>query len=98
MELIHDFRYSIGLRLLAAAIRMLPLDESLRAGILRGIGEQREYDRYEAYCLLMCMEPVTFELWRELQATMRVRATTAERKNAALKSFGKRLQAAIENR
>ena len=75
--------------LLDWAIRLMPVSSSTREGMLRGVMEQREYDRYEGYCLLERAKPLAFERWREMRNWVRVKAAGAESANAVLRASGR---------
>jgi len=68
--------YPVGERLLCAAIWCLPAESSERAGLLRGLAEQRDYDRYAAFASLCCEKPLPFDKWREVRSTFRLRRPT----------------------
>ena len=75
MQAIFDwFQETVGLLLIEAAIRVLPKDTSPREGVMRGLKEQRQYDRYEGYTRLMDSKPLPFERWREVWGWTKLKA------------------------
>lgn len=88
-ETMNGIRERIAFWLLVRVLWLLPVTSSTREGMLRGLREQREYDRYKGYCLLEKTEPVTFERWRELKNWVRVKASGAESANATLRASGR---------
>lgn len=71
MNLLCDLRTWIGMWLVSLAMLVLPRGASERSGIARGLDEQRQYDRYEAYCLALNSCPVGFQRWREQHGWLR---------------------------
>jgi hypothetical protein len=63
--MIHRLRESIGSKLLAWAMAILPRDTCYFIGGRRGIEEQREYERYEGLTLLFGGQVLPFDRWRE---------------------------------
>ena len=64
-DLIHDLLEALGMKFLSVAVNVLPEDCPERVGALRGLSEQRLYDRYEGYTLLLNHQPLPFYRWRE---------------------------------
>lgn len=84
-----QIREWLSIWLLDWVIRLMPVSSSTREGMLRGLMEQREYDRYEGYCLLERTRPLTFDRWRDLRNWTRVKASGAESANATLRASGR---------
>jgi hypothetical protein len=86
-EIRDTFLEALGLLLLSAAMEVLPKDASARTGALRGLKEQRAYDHYEGYRLMLSQQPLPFERWREqfqyLQIKMYQRDSASVREVAA---------------
>jgi hypothetical protein len=71
---IRDTIYeALGLFLLSVAVNVLPEDAPARTGALRGLAEQRAFDRYEGYTLLLQQRPLPFDRWREVFQTLHVK-------------------------
>lgn len=85
----HSLREWLALWLLEWAVRLLPVSSSTRRGMLRGLMEQRSYDRYQAHCWLDKTEPLPFRRWREVSSWLRVKADAAEQANAVLRASGR---------
>lgn len=64
-NLIHDFLEALGMKFLTVALKVLPEDCPQREGVFRGLREQRLYDNYENYTLLLNERPLSFDRWRE---------------------------------
>lgn len=77
MNPINAIRYRIGLRLLDYTLSILPIRDTVRIGVVRGLKEQRDYDRYAAYCQLQGAESLSFETWREVRQWMQVKVASA---------------------
>ena len=75
--------------LLEKVLRIMPVSNSAREGMLRGLKEQRDYDRYAAYCELVGTVPLLFGRWREVRQTLRIKAASAESSNATLRAAGR---------
>jgi hypothetical protein len=73
-KLLNKLLEALGMRLLSVALEALPKDCSVRTGALRGLAEQRAYDRYEGYAELLKEQPVPFEKWREQWAWIQAKA------------------------
>jgi hypothetical protein len=73
-SLISRIREALGSKILQLGLRVLPKDASERVGALRGLAEQRLFDRYEGYTLLLKESPYPFERWREISGTMFLKA------------------------
>jgi hypothetical protein len=71
-QLKNLFREWLGERLTDWALRILPTFHSGRTGMMRGLREQREYERYLGYTLMLNELPMGFDRWREIHASMRV--------------------------
>ena len=74
MKILFDLREDIGSRLLLAALRVLPATCALRIGAVRGLQEQREYERYVGYTIIARGNVMPFRKWREIWGTMRLHA------------------------
>jgi hypothetical protein len=64
---------ALGRLLLSVATDVLPKDSPARIGAMRGLAEQRAYDRYEGYTELLKEKPVPFEKWREQWSWIQVK-------------------------
>jgi hypothetical protein len=60
---------------------VLPLYCPEKEGVARGLNEQRDYERYLAYCLILKadmdsrgLKPFPFDRWRETWAFMKMKA------------------------
>lgn len=69
-SLFADLRTRLGLLLLGYAIRVLPGDCEELVAIERGLQEQRDYSRYEGWCLIAGTVPMIFDRWREVRETI----------------------------
>lgn len=83
------FREWLAFWLLDKVLRLLPVTCTTRQGMLRGLREQRDYDRYAAYCELQRTPPMPFLQWREVRQSLQVRVKSAEQANAVLRSVGR---------
>lgn len=87
--MINAIREWLAFWFLEKALRLLPVSSSAREGMLRGLKEQRDYDRYAAYCELVETSPLTFGRWREVRQFLRAKASGAEQANATLRAAGR---------
>jgi hypothetical protein len=71
--LLNRIKEALGLKLLSAAMALLPKDAPAHIGAARGLAEQRQYDRYEGYTLLLGAPPIQFDRWREIRSTFFLR-------------------------
>ena len=62
---IEQLREWLGLWLLDYALRVLPTYNTTREGVQRGMREQHDYDRYDAYCTMLGESPLPFHRWRQ---------------------------------
>ena len=85
----NAIREWFGFWLIERALLVLPVSSSTRVAMMRGLREQRAYDRYQAYCQLESMRPVSFPHWRELAQYIKTKADSAECANAVLKASGR---------
>ena len=69
-SLCADLRLWLGLLLLCYVIRLLPGDCEELVAIQRGLQEQRDYSRYEGWCLVAGTAPLIFDRWREVRNTI----------------------------
>ena len=74
----RDLLTTLGLGLLRLALRILPRGTSEREGTFRGLAEQRLYDRYEGYTLLVGGAPYSFDKWRAIRETFRLKFRGAQ--------------------
>lgn len=63
----------LGFWLAEKAFKVLPVSSGTRLGMMRGLREQRDYDRYTAYCALEKTDPFSFDKWREVRSFLRVK-------------------------
>lgn len=77
MELFHVIFERFGAWLVLRGITLMPVDSTLRAGLIRGAMEQREYDRYEGYTRLVGEKPYPFDRWREIHSTLQIKFASA---------------------
>jgi hypothetical protein len=63
MKTLRFIRQRVASRLLTWALYIFPVDSAEREAIARGLREQREYARYQAYSLAEGGSPRTFEEW-----------------------------------
>jgi hypothetical protein len=61
---LEGVRMRIGARLLDLAVQLLPENAWQRKAITRDLAEQRQYERYEGYSLLMGAAVLPFDRWR----------------------------------
>ena len=87
--MINAIREWLAFWLLEKVLRIMPVSSSARLGMLRGLREQRDYDRYEAFCELVGTSPLAFGRWREVRQTLRIKAAGAEVSNATLRAAGR---------
>ena len=87
--MINAIREWLAFWLLEKVLRIMPVSSSARLGMLRGLKEQRDYDRYEAYCGLMATLPLSFSRWRETRQMLVIKAHGAEQANATLRAAGR---------
>lgn len=85
----NAIREWFGFWLIERALRVLPVSSSTRVAMIRGLREQRAYDRYEAYCELQRTQPVSFARWRELAQFFKLKSESAEQENAVLRASGR---------
>lgn len=85
----NAIREWFGFWLIERALRVLPVSSSTRVAMIRGLREQRAYDRYEAYCELQRTKPVSFARWRELAQFFKLKCDSAEQANAVLRASGR---------
>lgn len=76
-QFLHWIRTLAGDLFLRWSLRLLPLNDSDRIGVLRGLAEQRTYDRYFAYCRFTSTIPMEFDRWREISLTLETKARSA---------------------
>lgn len=57
-------RLRLGMMLQRVALKILPRSPE-RTGILRGLREQSEYERYSGYCQILKAPALPFVRWRE---------------------------------
>lgn len=62
--MINAIREWLAFWFLEKALRLLPVSSSAREGMLRGLKEQRDYDRYEAFCILVREERRNYARYR----------------------------------
>ena len=67
-------RAILGAWMMKLALQMLPKGETMKEGALRGMKEQREFDRYEGYTQILGEKPIPFLRWREIMGTFRLRS------------------------
>ena len=72
-----EVRTPLGLFLLRAALCILPCGEWEKDAILRSLPEQREYERYNASCLMLSQIPLPIERWREQSNWIRIKTARA---------------------
>jgi hypothetical protein len=64
------FMRALGLRLLTWALRLIPNGCPEREAAYRGLKEEREYQHYRGYTLMLRDTPLPFHRWREIWGTM----------------------------
>jgi hypothetical protein len=62
--LVDLVRLRLGMMLQRWALKILPRSPE-RVGILRGLREQSEYERYSGYCQILKTPALPFARWRE---------------------------------
>lgn len=67
----------MGLWMLRRALSVLPAESTQRVAVVRGLREQREYERYEAYCWVSAVTPYNFYKWREARCKLEKRLAKA---------------------
>lgn len=79
----EQLREWFGLILLEYALRVLPTFNTTREGVMRGMREQRDYDRYYAYTTMLGETPVSFDRWREEWGWIGMKAANRTAREAA---------------
>jgi hypothetical protein len=69
----RQIKEALGRWFLAVALNVLPKESPARIGALRGLVEQRAYDRYEGWTQGLGKAPLPFDRWREIRATFALR-------------------------